>query len=108
MSDDTPKPPCGVCKGSYNEHFENGKPITQHTYSPNGELVSQAEAAKKQQGQRVPFNPAMLAGSSPQVGRLVEVMMDLNLIGVEQALYVAGMGPKPSSPSGYMDPAVKS
>lgn len=108
MSDTTPKPPCGVCKGSYKEHFDDdGKPITQHAYTAlEGDLVTHQEMAKRQSPPaRAAFNPSMLMAQNPAMaGRLTEVLLDLKLIGVEHALYVAGMGPKPPAPSGYQDP----
>ena len=111
MSDTTPKPPCGVCKGAYKEHFDDaGKPITQHAYTPNsGDLVTHQEMAKRHQPQqRVPFNPQMLTqASGPQLGRLVELLIERNLLGVEDGLYIAMMGPKPAAPSGFRDPVVK-
>jgi hypothetical protein len=101
--------PCGICEGSPGEH---DSPNVQHVWVPQGntELITKAEAAKKRaQSQR---QPMMVLGSQNQVneavGRLVEVLLGQKMISTEEALYVAGMGPKPdyTPASGFRDPAV--
>lgn len=111
MSDATPKPPCAVCQGSYDEHFDgDGKRTTQHMYTETpGDLTTPSQRAKEQMlgGQgRQQINPAMLmgAGSNPiSFGRLVEVLLEKNFIDPDEALYIAGMAGKPVKQ--FADPA---
>jgi hypothetical protein len=110
MSDATPAAPCTICKGSKAEHFDNhGQPTRQHAYTTkDGDLVTNQEMAKRNQpqGQRTPFNPAMLMGGNPMTAaRLTEVLLEKGVLTTDDALYIAMMGPKPTPKSGFMDPA---
>lgn len=113
MSDTTPKPPCAICKGGYKEHFDDqGKAITQHVYTQTpGDLstAKQKQAQEQQQGTRVQVpHPAVLGSNPMATGRLVEVLVEAKVVTPEQALYIAGFGPKPPTSSGFADPAMRS
>lgn len=98
---------CTICSGSKEEHFEaDGKRKTIHEYT---EKQGDLHAAQEKPAQIAP--PAMrlqMAGASIEVSRLVEVLMDKGLLTIPEVLYIAGVGQKPSPPSGYRDPSLSS
>lgn len=105
MSEPTPeqKPPCKICGAQPDEH--EGR---QHAYTTvEGELVTPDEKKKAQGG---PPQRMIIGGAVPAptdtVGRLVEVMLEKGLFTPGEALYVAGMGPKPTGKSGFADPVM--
>lgn len=90
--------PCGVCGGKFSEHQN---PNVKHVFSAEGQLISKEQAAKQQQ-RPVRFPQT---GEAGLVGRLVEVLMAQHMVSQEEALYVAGMGPKPNyEHQQYRDP----
>lgn len=104
------KGPCTTCRGAYSEHFDlEGRQLTQHPYTSEGHnLTTKREREKERQAQQQPQLRMTLpsAGSdSATIGRLVEVLIDKGVLTVEDGLYIAGMGKKQSTPSGYRDPA---
>jgi hypothetical protein len=105
----TDQGPCGVCGGAFTEHFDDkGKPTTQHVYTgEGGQLVSQAQHQKQQAKPPATqvFQLPKTAGVDAQAfGRLCEVLLEKTFLTAEEGLYIAGMGPKPGSPSNFADP----
>lgn len=95
--------PCGICSGKFSEHQS---PNVAHVWVPEGgELLSRAEAAKRQRTpQQVIRVPMPQPGGDTQViNRLVEVLLDKKLITPQDGLYVAGVASKPSTQQ-YRDP----
>lgn len=103
---------CTLCEGKRREHYDaEGKPITRHVFTTaEGQLHTHEELRKEQQKaqQQVIRLPGAQTNEAGAIGRLCEVLMENNLITASQALYVAGMGPKPDTPSGFRDPGLPS
>lgn len=104
---------CSICRGTKREHIDvEGNQITQHMFTTiEGDLMTPAEHAKRQSSQppRVGISPNVLqymGNAGVSIGRLVEVLLEKQVITPEEALYIAGMAPKPTAKSGYKDPAV--
>lgn len=98
---------CAACGGSQADHAP-GK--TQHAYTERaGELITHEQMAKRnappQQPTVVRLGQAA-SNSAGADGRLTEVLLELGVIKVEHALYIAGMGSKPPAPSGFRDPSL--
>lgn len=103
---------CGVCGGARSDHFDaDGKPITQHVFSSEGRLQSQADAQKAAQGPQQGATrfvmPAGFAGTDAQsLQRLIEVLLSQGVISEAEVLYIFGVASKPdvAAPTGYNDP----
>lgn len=98
---------CAVCGGSEAEH---GPDKTRHVFTEKpGELITHEQRARQNQQPQGPtvVRLGQASAATPGAdGRLVEVLLELGVIKVEHALYVAGMGPKPPAPSGFRDPSL--
>lgn len=103
--------PCAVCRGAKEEH---GPGKTQHVYTTDpGQLMTsrQQEQQMRQLQQQQPMAirlPGAQTNEAQAVGRLVEVLLEKQILSTPEALYIAGMGPKPEvlpPTSGYRDPA---
>jgi len=106
MSD---KPPCMVCRGSYDEHFnDKGEAITQHAYTDTGgDLKTHAQVAEQRKQSLTPPGVPMLqylGNAGLSVGRLTEILLEKGIISTPEALYIAGIGTKPFASSEYQDP----
>lgn len=102
---------CTVCGGAKKEHFDSdGNPTRIHVYTEvEGDLATKQQKEGMRISQPSPVAGMMMnMGANPvSLGRLVEILMERGLILSDEALYIAGMGPKPMppQPSGYRDPA---
>lgn len=96
---------CKICDGTKAEHFdESGQKKTIHEFTTReGDLRPPKEKPEIRPEQMV--TRLQMPGAALEVTRLVEVMMDKGLLTVPEVLYIAGVGPKPAAPSGYLDPA---
>lgn len=78
---------CAVCGGTELEHANS-----QHMFTTKpGELITKEQYAKQQQSEQkitVPYQGGPL-------GRLIEVLVTKKLMNLEEALYVAELGPRP-------------
>jgi hypothetical protein len=101
MSDEAP---CKLCGGKFDEH---GPGLTQHVYTQReGEMKTFEQEAREKQAAQRPVMVLPPSTNSTQVERLVQVLLTRGLILTDDALYIAGMGPKPEQQSsGYIDPA---
>lgn len=96
---------CSTCSGKYEDHFDDkGNQKTQHNFAeePGQPLTTQAEREKEQAKPQPTsmLQPALMAmGSNPiSMGRLVEVLLEKELITDVDALYIAGFRPNNWSP----------
>jgi hypothetical protein len=101
-------PICVTCKGPKSTHFDDdGKSITQHQFTTEQEenpLETKDQRtkreAKKRAAERPGLGPTTLMGLGVNplaIGRLVEILLERQLISTDEALYVAGMGGKPKA-----------
>lgn len=104
------KPPCKVCKGSYDEHFnDKGEAITQHVYTDaGGDLKTHAQAAEERKS-TLPAAPSpmlqYMGNAGLSVARLTELLMEKGILSTQEALYISGISAtKPIAPSGFQDP----
>jgi len=99
-------PICITCRGPKSTHFDDqGNPTTQHQFTTEEgtDLDTRAQRAKKEAkekaAQRSPTLSGMTAmalGANPlAIGRLVELLLEKQVLSPEEGLYVAGMGQKP-------------
>lgn len=104
-------PPCAVCRGAKEEH---GPGKTQHVYTTeSGQLMTQRQQEQMTRGMtqvqpQVIRLPGAQTNEAQAVGRLVEVLLEKQILSTPEALYIAGMGSKPEvtpPASGYRDPA---
>lgn len=100
--------PCAICRGKLEEH---GPGKSAHAYTQKaGELVTHEEMAKRQaanqprQAQIIRL-PGGTQNEGGAINRLIEVLMDRDVLSPEEALYICGIGEKPRAPSGFQDPA---
>ena len=93
---------CAACGGKKEEHGE-GK--TQHVYTETpGQLMTHDQQKKAQSQAPQPMAIRLpVANDQNNYGRLVEVLLEKNLISPQEALYIAGMAPKPQPQ--FADPA---
>lgn len=100
---------CTACGGKKEDHFNSdGKPITRHMFTEQeGELQTREAVEKKlQTGPQLIKLPGAQTNEAGAIGRLCEVLLENGQMSTPQALYVAGMGPKPEAPSGFADPSI--
>lgn len=111
MTDTTPENKmatrCRICGGQREEH---GPGLTQHAFTLNdGELVTLEEKRKQATpGMGQPQVVRLSGGTHTEGGainKLIEVLMEKGLLDVPEALYIVGIGTKPTKPSGFADPA---
>jgi hypothetical protein len=99
---------CETCKGKKSTHFdEDGNPITQHQFTTeesDDALETREQRAKKEAKKKAAQRPGLSPGTmmglgvNPlAIGRLVEVLLEKEILVPEEALYVAGMGEKPKA-----------
>ena len=95
---------CGVCGGSRESH---DRADVKHAFRVDGQLQSKEQAAKEaaQSTPRVIRLPGAQTNEAGAIGRLVELLMEKGVLSGADALYVAGMGQKPSEQyPGYLGP----
>lgn len=80
---------CAVCGGSEGEHANS-----QHMFTTKpGELITKEQHAKQQQQQQ-PQKIAIPYQGGP-LGKLIEVLVTKKLLTLDDALYIAELGPRP-------------
>jgi hypothetical protein len=96
--------PCTICGGQPEEHAQ-----TKHIYTQNhGEMMTAEQKAQQHKGPN-PFPPTVLRLPGAQtneagaISRLVELMLDKKMIDQTEALFILGVGSKPTSR--FTDPA---
>jgi hypothetical protein len=106
---DREKGPCGICSGAFSEHLA---PNVKHVWVPedSNELISKQQQAEKNRAPQVIRSSPPVIHSSPPgdsgiINRLVELLLDKNLLNSAEGLYIAGIGEKPK-PQQYRDPVV--
>lgn len=103
------KPPCMICRGAYDEHFnDKGEAVTQHAYTnTGGDLKTHAQVAEQKKQSVAPQMGPMLqymGNAGLSVARLAEVLLEKGVISTSEALYIAGFASKPAPSSGFLDP----
>lgn len=81
------KTPCTICGGSIEEHQGS-----RHAYTTTPGDLKVPETPKPNQSPRL--NGAQ-TNEAQAIGRLLEILAQKNILSLQEAIYVAGMGPKP-------------
>lgn len=95
---------CAVCHGKRSEH----KSTTKHMFTEEeGVLMTPAQAKQAQMRAESPRAqviqlPGMTPGHSTMTDRLIQVLLQKQLISKDEALFILGVGPEPQR---FRDPA---
>jgi hypothetical protein len=89
--------PCVLCGGQPGKEHEG----RQHAYTTTpGELQTPEQKAKAAQSSRqapLGLNLGAVAANPLAIGRLIEVLIEKNVLSKDEALYIACYGPKPTA-----------
>lgn len=94
---------CAICGDTKENHEGRVHAFT----TKQGDLKTPEQASKEAQPQRPQALNFGALGLNPMgLGRLIEVLMEKNLLSDDEALYIAGFRSKPENKSGFADPAM--